>query len=105
MKPRPNDERRPVNPADTPASARGADHAPDGHGRSGWVLSVFLVIAAFFLFTEHRAHLFGILPYLLLLACPLMHLFMHHGHGGHPGHQAPKPPADRQPRGNPEDGS
>jgi hypothetical protein len=23
---------------------------------------------------------FGILPYLLLLACPLMH-FMHHGHG------------------------
>ncbi len=23
-----------------------------------------------------------ILPYLLLLACPLMHLFMHHGHGG-----------------------
>jgi hypothetical protein len=23
------------------------------------------------------------LPFLLLLACPLMHLFMHHGHGGH----------------------
>jgi hypothetical protein len=22
----------------------------------------------------------------LLAACPLMHLFMHHGHGGHGGH-------------------
>lgn len=107
MKPRPHDEPRPLDPPDMAASARGADHAPDGHGRSGWVLPVFLVIAAFFLFTEHRAHLFGILPYLLLLACPLMHLFMHHGHGGHghPGHQASKPPADRQTRGDAEDGS
>lgn len=107
MKPQPNDAPRPLNPPDTPASAPGADQAPSGRGRSGWVLPAFLVIAAFFLFTEHRAHLFGILPYLLLLACPLMHLFMHHGHRGHghPGHQAPKPPADRQPRGNPEDGS
>jgi hypothetical protein len=26
------------------------------------------------------------LPWLLILACPLMHLFMHHGHGhGHSG--------------------
>ncbi|MHB8666027.1 MAG: DUF2933 domain-containing protein [Burkholderiales bacterium] len=49
---------------------------------------LFAVIAAFFLIAEHRAHLVGWLafwPYLLLLACPLMHLFMHggHGHGGH----------------------
>jgi hypothetical protein len=47
-------------------------------------LIVFLLIAAFFLFTEHRAHLAGWIPYwpyLLLLACPFMHLFMHGGHG------------------------
>ncbi|WP_423246405.1 DUF2933 domain-containing protein [Methylococcus sp. ANG] len=44
----------------------------------------FLGIALFFLWTEHRAHLLGVLPYLLLLACPLMHLFMHGGHrSGH----------------------
>lgn len=51
------------------------------------VLFGFLGIIGFFLFTEHRAHVFGFLPYLLVLACPLMHLFMHggHGHGGH-GH-------------------
>lgn len=48
--------------------------------RTSLMLIVFLVIAAFFLITEHRAHLFGILPYLLLLACPLMHWLMHGGH-------------------------
>jgi hypothetical protein len=52
--------------------------------RGKWVLIGFLLIAGFFLLTEHRAHLLGILPYLLILACPLMHLF-HHGHGHHGG--------------------
>jgi hypothetical protein len=52
----------------------------------GMVLCGFLIVAGFFLLTEHTAHVFGALPYLLLAACPLMHLFMHHGHGGH-GHQ------------------
>jgi hypothetical protein len=47
------------------------------------VLIGFLAIAAFFLVTEHTAHVFGALPWLFLAACPLMHLFMHHGHGEH----------------------
>ena len=51
--------------------------------RRALVLIVFLAIVGFFLFTEHRAHLFGILPYLFLLACPFMHFFMHGGHGKH----------------------
>ena len=54
--------------------------------RFGIVLCGFLVIAAFFLITEHRAHLalaIPYLPWLLVLACPLMHLFMHGGHGSH----------------------
>ena len=46
-------------------------------------LLVFGAVAAYFLLSEHRAHFIGALPYLLLLACPMMHLFMHHGHGGH----------------------
>jgi hypothetical protein len=37
-------------------------------------------IIAYFLITEHRAHVIQFLPYLLLLACPFMHMFMHHGH-------------------------
>jgi hypothetical protein len=51
---------------------------------SPWVaLFGFLVVAAFFLFSEHRAHFFGVVPYLLLLACPLLHFFGHGGHGRH----------------------
>jgi hypothetical protein len=48
--------------------------------RSGAVLLGFLAIAGFFLVTEHTAHVLGVLPYLLLLACPLLHMFMHRGH-------------------------
>jgi Protein of unknown function (DUF2933) len=51
--------------------------------RSGLVLVAFLAVAAFYLYAEHRAHLYGALPYLLLLLCPLLHLFMHRGHGKH----------------------
>ena len=54
--------------------------------RTGLALLAFLAIAAFFLVTEHTAHVFGILPYALLLLCPLLHFFMHRGHGGHGGH-------------------
>ena len=39
-------------------------------------LCLFLAIAAFFLWEEHRAHLLGALPYVLLLLCPVIHLFM-----------------------------
>ena len=52
--------------------------------RSAFVLLAFLGIAGFFIMTEHRAHLLGALPYLLLLACPLLH-FLHGGHGGKRG--------------------
>lgn len=48
-----------------------------------WIFIGFLVIGAFFLITEHRAHVLGWLPFILLAACPLMHLFMHKGHGSH----------------------
>lgn len=51
--------------------------------RGRWALAGFLAIALFFLLTEHRAHLYGVLPYLLLLACPLMHLLHGRGHHGH----------------------
>ena len=70
-------------------------HEPDSgketQSRTKWVFIGFLAIAAYFLFTEHRAHLsawlssYGI--WLFLLACPLMHLFMHGGHGGHGSHR------------------
>ncbi len=53
--------------------------------RAGLVLIGFLVIAGALLFTEHRAHVLGLLVWLPLLACPLIHMFMHH-HGHHGNH-------------------
>lgn len=54
---------------------------------SGKGLAALLLIAgaSYFLLMEHRQHLFAALPYLILLLCPLMHLFMHRGH--HHGHR------------------
>lgn len=38
----------------------------------------------YFLVMEHWVHMLEFLPYLVLLLCPLMHVFMHGGHGhGH----------------------
>jgi hypothetical protein len=44
---------------------------------------MLLLIVVFYLLREHWSHVIGTWPYLLLLLCPLMHLFMHRGHGGH----------------------
>lgn len=52
---------------------------------AGMCLLVALAVLGFYLATEHTAHVMGALPYVLILACPLMHVFMHHGHGNHGG--------------------
>lgn len=55
--------------------------------RTFFVALAFLAIAVFLLLSEHRAHFLGALPLLLLIvACPLLHIFMHGGHGSHTGH-------------------
>lgn len=45
-------------------------------------VGLFIVMATFLLWEEHRVHMFGALPYLLLLLCPLLHGLMHRGHSG-----------------------
>ena len=71
------------------------DAAPTRFWRSRYAIGLLVMgaVALYFLMTEHRAHFFGALPFLLLLACPLMHVFMHGGHGGHGGKQAADAPA------------
>lgn len=59
----------------------GDSRASKGSSRARWVFGTFAVFAALLLALEHRVHVLGALPWLILLACPLMHLFMHHGHG------------------------
>ncbi len=48
----------------------------------------------FFLATEHTAHFFGALPFAIFLLCPIMHLFMHRGHGSH-GEQSNESPSEK----------
>ena len=75
------------------------DSEPKGFWSSRYSIGLIVMgaIAAYFLLSEHRAHFFGALPFLLLLACPLMHIFMHHGHGGHGGRQQPDTSAPPKP--------
>ena len=60
------------------------------------VLCGFGAFALLLLLGEHRTHLLGLLPFLILLACPFPHIFMHKGHGSHSGHQ---PHGDADQRG------
>ena len=69
-------------------AAHNEHDGPPGFWRSRYAVGFLLIgaVAAYFLLTEHLAHVVGALPFLLLLACPVMHVFMHHGHGGHGQH-------------------
>ena len=54
---------------------------------TGVVTICVVAILGFLIYEGHGAHLLGYAPYLLILACPLMHIFMHHGgHGGRDHH-------------------
>ncbi|MDR6207904.1 DUF2933 domain-containing protein [Paraburkholderia graminis] len=67
---------------------------PFWKSRGAIALVGFAAVATSFMFSEHRAHFLGVLPYLIFLACPLMHLFMHHGH--HHGTQVEAQHSDPQ---------
>ena len=51
-----------------------------------WAIIALVILLVVYLFSEHKAHImswlsfFEIILILVLLICPLMHLFMHHGH-------------------------
>ena len=74
------------------------------HLRTFATMTVVAVASAvaFWLLREHWWHASGYLiylPYLLFLACPLMHLLMHHGHGhGADDHESLQPHGRNQPR-------
>lgn len=36
--------------------------------------------ALYFIFVEHGEHALPYLPFMIILLCPLMHIFMHRGH-------------------------
>jgi hypothetical protein len=52
---------------------------------AGAVILALLSAAIIYALVAHTAHTLALLPYALILLCPLMHLFMMRGHGGHGG--------------------
>lgn len=43
---------------------------------AGFVVLGLAAFVAVYLITEHTSHVLNLLPYLLLLLCPLLHFFM-----------------------------
>ena len=71
--------------------ADGRRSGPDWSRINQWVLWLGLAAAVLWMLYRHNAHLVQLVPFLLVLACPLMHLFGHGRHGGHRhGDSAPK---------------
>lgn len=47
------------------------------------LLTCVAMVGAFFFFVGRSAGSLNPLAWLIVLICPLVHLFMHRGHGGH----------------------
>ena len=62
---------------------------PQIDGRFKFALLGLLVVAAFYLLSEHRAHALGVLPFAILLLCPLLHVLMHRNHAAHHHRERP----------------
>ena len=54
---------------------------------TGMLLVVFFTVGGYYLIKAHGAHIAENWFLLILLLCPLMHVFMHGGHGGHGKHR------------------
>ena len=46
----------------------------------GCVTLIVIALAGYLLLRDHGLHLLQWAPFLIVLLCPLMHFFMHHGH-------------------------
>ncbi len=44
---------------------------------------IVVALVAWYAYAFHQPHLLAALPFLFILACPLMHIFMMRGHGAH----------------------
>ena len=63
----------------------------------GWLLVAAAAALGLYLVIWHGVHLAAALPFIVLLACPLLHVFMHGGHHNHGG--GTRPPANPQANG------
>lgn len=62
----------------------------------GIALLALAIVIGGYLVIWHQQHVFAVLPFLVILACPLMHLFMHGGHGHRHNGNSRTPEQDRK---------
>lgn len=68
-----------------------APNSPDARKREGLAVNIhartalagFLLIATFILWKEHWSHFLCVLPWGILLLCPILYLLTYRRHGGH----------------------
>lgn len=78
-----------------PDRSKSTGNGPNWSRINQWLLWLGLAAAVAWMFYRHNAHLLQLLPFLFILACPLMHIFGHGSHGAHGGHDH----QDQPPRG------
>lgn len=54
--------------------------------KSGLAVTVAAAALGVYLLVTHTGHVLAAAPYLLLVACPLLHVFGHHHGSGHADH-------------------
>ena len=66
----------------------------------GWLVLGLAILVGGYLAIWHGSHVAAALPFLVILACPLMHIFMHrgHSHGHDNGSSKDAPVATTSPR-------
>jgi hypothetical protein len=74
----------------------------------GWIALGLAILVGGYLAIRHGAHTAVALTFLVILACPLMHIFMHGGHGHHAdrgaSHDAPPASSGTQSKMTPDGG-
>jgi hypothetical protein len=56
------------------------------YSRTRYILIGLLAVVGLYLVIDHGRHLAPYFPFVFLLGCLFMHLFMHGGHRGHDTH-------------------
>lgn len=61
---------------------------------------IFIAAVGIYVVFKYFNNAGSLLPFIIIALCPLMHIFMHRGHGGHKSQHLPEVKADQtEPRG------